>query len=275
MNPPMTHTHGTTHSLPPTHNRSDRAVARKPRTPERMPAANSRPLPTRCRLVGILLTAAAPLAQANLVVNGSFESPDVPAGSTLVAPTPTGWSSVGPQNTPLFDHPLASTGNWPGAQDGDQYAALLGGTMTGFPPFGSIDMSAATGLRQTLTIPAAGEYVLSWHDNAAIGVGGTPYAISIAALSGTLSLPSASAPLGATAWHAHSFSFTIGPGEFFTAPGSYSIEFRPTSIGVTLLDGVRLDATAVHGVPDSGTSLALLGSAVGGLGLLRRRRRMH
>lgn len=245
-------------------------------------STESRSTPVGLCLAGFLLIAATPLTHANLIGNGSFESPDVPTGSTLVSPTPTGWTSVGPNSNHLLDHPLASTGNWPNPQDGEQYAALLGGTMTGFPPFGTVDMSLATGLRQTVTIPNTGEYELSWYDNAAIGVGGTPYNVSISSVIQTfpvvvaVSSSAFSPPLGKPTWTEQSFSFTIGPGQQFTDPGSYTIEFRPTSIGVTLLDNVSLTGGGGgggggHTVPDSGGSLMMFGSAIASLGFLLRR----
>lgn len=201
-----------------------------------------------CQVLTAVLLAGAPALRAQIIVNGGFEAPDVPAGSAFLAVTPAGWTSVGPSNAHLFDDPPPSTGNWPDAHAGDQYAALLG----------ALDPRNGSGLVQAFTVTAAGDYVLSWRDNAAIGVGGAPYGVSILGSPFSVSM---GVPLGAEAWSPRSQTVTL-------APGSYTLAFRPSSLGVTLLDDVSLVL-----VPEPGASTALAAFCCGVLGLWRAARR--
>jgi hypothetical protein len=122
------------------------------------------------------------------------------------------------------------------------------------------------GLAQTFTLANASVCTVKWHDNAAIGVVGTPYTIAI-----TGSLPLSvgwSAPHGAATWRENWWSFGL-------EPGTYTLEFRPTSLGVNLLDNVSFHVVAV---PEPGTwaafaALGCLGWAVGRLRWTRHERR--
>lgn len=218
------------------------------------PALRSRPLSVGLFAVCAAVWLCALAARANLLVNGSFETPDVPSGSVLFGATPTGWTTTGPSNNHMFDNPLDGAGGWPDGQDGRQYAALLG----------SLTPTLNSGLSQVFTVAAAGDYVLSWFDSAYLGVVGAPYGVSII---GSPLFSVFGSPLGATDWHERSWEFTLNP-------GTYSLAFRPTTLGVTLLDNVSLIQKPPGGstVPDAASTWPMMGLACGSLAVLLRRR---
>ncbi|MSU57246.1 MAG: hypothetical protein EXS35_03525 [Pedosphaera sp.] len=84
----------------------------------------------------------------NLLLNGSFESPAIPANAISTA-TPTSWQGNG---SPFIRVLNGNYGvpEYSGPQDGQQYAAIGGGAA----------------LSQAFTITTAGTYELRWFDNA-------------------------------------------------------------------------------------------------------------
>jgi hypothetical protein len=115
-------------------------------------------------LVPFLTTAIAKADSANLIANGSFESPVI-ATNSYQQVTPSSWTFSGATGYIFNDFtgtiPVAPLAAWPLAQDGQQYVDI--GNVYG----GSLS------LLQTFTVTTSGPYKLSWHDNAATGY---PYA---------------------------------------------------------------------------------------------------
>jgi hypothetical protein len=184
------------------------------------------------------LIAAAPVAQANLLLNGSFEAPVQLADGIYFGITPTDWSG----GAVLF-RGEPSPGSWPSPQHGEQFEDI------GFTGYS---------LSQSFDLTDAGAYTLTWYDNAALGVGHS-YSVEMDGDSkGTF------ADVGSSAWKPRSISLTL-------SAGSHTLVFAGGAGFDTLLDNVSLDAAGVGSVPDSGGSFMLLGSAIASLSLFRRR----
>ena len=176
---------------------------------------------------------------ADLLLNGSFENPDVPPGSGPVPPVPpiipTAWASIGTLAPRLFDPPAGP--GWPDPHHENQYVSI---SASDFPP-----PHTHTELAQDFTVSSAGSYMLSWYDNAALSVGGTPYDVQILGAPFPISFPfgyppiSPGAPdnriIGRPAWNARAVLVTL-------FPGNYRLVFKAPAVGVgtTLLDNVTL-----------------------------------
>jgi len=147
----------------------------------------------------VLFQALGSATAANLVLNGSFEAPFVPAGA-LNLTTPTAWQGSG-----NYQHLLR--GYYGPARDGEQYAAL----------------GNSSSLSQAVTINTLGTYTLSWLDCTEFNGPGqlSPYSVSIIDSSGnTVATASFDANAGGFAlWAARSLQFTV------TAPGTYTLRF--------------------------------------------------
>jgi hypothetical protein len=112
----------------------------------------------------LLALFAAPSALANLIVNGSFEDPVVPAnfyanylgGSTAV----TGWTVVG-VDTSIVDGGFTQSGITFQAQDGEQWADMAG-IMSNDP---------SSGLTQSIPTTIGDPYLLSFYVGSATGGG--------------------------------------------------------------------------------------------------------
>jgi hypothetical protein len=104
-------------------------------------------------IAGCLIPLLVSSANAALI-NGSFESPDVPSHTAFNSGTPTGWATS--PGTVIYTQDSSGGGlsGLPSAQNGDQY----------------VGMTANTGwsLFQNFTIPA-GDYTISWYDNSSPG----------------------------------------------------------------------------------------------------------
>ena len=102
-------------------------------------------------LAGLATSASAQLCREELLVNGSFEFPAVPANTALqIAPNNWSWqSAVG------FVFRGSPAPIWPLAQHGQQYA--------------DIGNSYDYRLRQNFTIPHRARIALTWYDSAASG----------------------------------------------------------------------------------------------------------
>lgn len=203
--------------------------------------------PHRCCLAVGLLTAASVLtANANSILNGGFESPVEPAGTTSVLPTD--WMKIGPV-TPLIFHGTVS--GWPSPEEGSQFVDI-----------GNAGVNAA--ISQTFMVGTAGVYDLTWLDNAVIG-GGSAYDVDLQDSSSTVVATSSFTFSGASSWNARSLSVTLGL-------GSYTLEFTPTApASDALLDNASLELASTSSVPDSSSSVLLLSMAVFGLAFFRSR----
>lgn len=96
-------------------------------------------------IIGI---AAALPAQADniIVVNGSFETPNIPDNSFQYNPTGATWTFAG--NSGIIDAPGSGFGTTPPAPDGEQFAFLQG----------------TSNFSQNITLPSAGLYTLTFFD---------------------------------------------------------------------------------------------------------------
>lgn len=202
--------------------------------------------------------ALAPAARANLIVNGSFESPPLTPGTfQLFGPGSTGitgWTVVGP-DVSLIDTDLVISGAQLNALHGRNSVDLTGtGTVT------------TSGLTQTLSLTAGRTYQLSF----AVGrFALSPEATVDVSIDGgpRASFTNPDFTSGATNWQVFTTSFTAaGPTTtltFFNGSGSNN--------GNTTLDAVSLVPT-VAAVPEP-TTLTLASAAAGLLAAGRAARR--
>jgi PEP-CTERM motif len=186
--------------------------------------------------------ALAPLAaQANLILNGGFESPDISTGTFSLFPAMIpGWiKTVGP-NIEIQD-------NVAGAPfEGQQFVEL--------------DSTGNSGMSQSVATTVGASYLLAFAYSPRPNVGSASNGIELW-IDGLLRDSFTGAGIGTTNWAVRSYS-VIGD-------GATLIEFRAIGTSDSLggyLDDVRLTT------PEPGT-LALGGLALTALALLRRRKR--
>lgn len=166
----------------------------------------------------------APLTALNLVVNGSFEAPQV-ASNAYAYSVPSGWTwTPGVASTPEIANGIetASGVTYEPAEDGQQWL--------------SIGQSGDGSLSQFVIIPISGNYLLSWY--AIVGPEGqssspSPYAVSFGVSSNRFD---AGISLGQT-WEPQSLLLSNVPA------GQYTLTFTPeTTPGgfATIIDNVSL-----------------------------------
>jgi hypothetical protein len=161
----------------------------------------------------------------NLILNGSFESPVIPANSFQTA-TPTAWSWSG---TPAGIHSgnSGSPSVWPLPQDGQQFADV--GNQSLFP------------LSQAFTITSEGQYALSWYDSAGHSGGLTTSPYSMTVLTGAVQTVTTT---NFNAYH-DTFGAWVGRSLQLTLnPGTYTLRFRAEGVfqGLdSLIDNVSLE----------------------------------
>lgn len=198
-------------------------------------------------VVAGLLTISGGGLHAALIINGSFESPVVPAG--LSSGRPDGWSGTGSFGNGLVHGPGVVQGSWqyPDPFEGDQFVDIGTGSLVA--PF---------------TVTTAGDYVLKWYDNSLITGWNGGYGVEIR--------DSALATVVSTAY-SYSYLTQSPPWRELTLElpaldvGSYTLSFGPGTT-YTFLDNVSLAPMAVVPEPDGRSLAALFGlafSAVGGL----------
>ena len=194
--------------------------------------------------------------RANLITNGSFESPVVPSGSYLnffpLSPPP-GWTVVGPEVSIVSGTYSAGCCTFP-AEDGNQWLDLTG------PGTNSLE-----GIEQAVATTPGTQYTLSFwvgNVNDPFGVFGTTSTVLLS-INGGPNQPFTNS-VNSTTLSWQQFTTT------FTASGSTTtIEFLngdPITDNSNGLDNVVLNVSSQ--TPEPGT-LSLLG--IGMLGLLRRR----
>jgi hypothetical protein len=156
-------------------------------------------------------------AKANLIANGSFESPVIPANSfeVLTSP-PTSWSLSG-FNGFMFN---GNYPGWPLPEDGNQYIDMGG---EGY----------SYNLYQTFTVTTSGQYQLTWYDNAALGDGHS-YEVSITDNAGNVvAQTGVITNTGNAVWHSQILSVAL-------SPGLYTLNFASGPGLDTLIDNVSL-----------------------------------
>jgi hypothetical protein len=201
-------------------------------------------------------------AQANLITNGSFETPVVPVGSfslfSVGAATLTGWSVVGSsgQNVGIVNGTFVQNGVSFNAQDGSQWLDL-----TGF------NSNSTEGVSQTIATTAGDQYQLSYYVGNTTGGGifGTTSTVNVSVNGvGTFSDTNSTADLTGLNWEL--FTHT-----FIATTASTVLAFRngdPLTDNSNGLDNIVL--TDLGPVPEPATFVLLL---VGLAGLVASHRR--
>jgi len=197
-----------------------------------------------------LLGALAPL-HASIVINGSFETPDI--GTFEYSPTGSGWTFSGAAG--IIDAPSAF-----GAPDppphGEQLAFLQVSIGTSVSSFS-----------QSISVPSDGLYTLTFFDAGrpfGAGAGNVPYNVLIDSAVIHTDFTVSNQPF--------TFNSTL---PFAVTAGSHDLEFRATH-GFTGDNTAFFDSIAIAAIPES-SSFALIGVAAlvgvlfGAIGVKRRR----
>ena len=210
--------------------------------------------------IGTVLVAAgfmtATVQAANLVANGSFETPGAPA-NLYTTTTPTSWSAVGSSVDIIA---AGYSGGVP--SDGSQFVDLIGGLPAWTFP---------TGIQQTILLDGGVTYELSF-DYSGDNVATNPLLVEF----GTL-LPDPTS-LSITGLNAFSDFGTVTPwGHFSTTvtppiSGSYLLQFTTAggANGGPYLDNVVVQA--ISEVPEASSLVAAAGAGLAMLGHIVRRR---
>lgn len=218
--------------------------------------------------VGFLISFSSLSLQANLIINGSFETPVVPvggftnffSGSTAI----TGWMVVGPEASIVSKTYIAGCCTFP-AEDGNQWLDLTG------------DVSnAIEGVQQTVATSPGTKYTLTfWVGNVddPTGIFGKTSTVNVL-LGGTSGTLLATVTNSSTTTTLTWQQFT----ETFTATGSTTtLDFMngdPRSDNSNGLDNVVLNASGTTGVPEPAT-LPLFVAGLLGLGFFQYRKAIN
>jgi hypothetical protein len=195
----------------------------------------------------------APLAHANLLINGSFEQGtwvstssgymDVPIGSTAI----TGWTTtdnrVAWAKTPTADGVIA--------QDGIYSLDLTG--------FGNLNPNA--GVTQTINTAPGQQYLLTFEFDAAVGLSGLPAKLAVQA--GSI---------------ATTFTKTTGGWEQFSLPFVATSSATAISLSGSRLEQtyyVGLDNVSVTSVPEPSSWALLVTGVISTSALCRKRRKIE
>ena len=202
----------------------------------------------------VALLIGAPLASANLVLNGSFETPVVTAGTftnfAVGSGTLTDWTVFGPIGTEvsIVSGTFSQNGVSFPAQDGNQWLDLTGN--------GS---NSTEGVSQTLATMAGHEYQLSYYIGNTTGGGifGSSSTVNVL-LNDSPGFTDTNSTVSSTTQNWEQFTHT-----FLAGGASTTIGFRnadPAGDNNNGLDNVVLtDLGPVAGVPEPSASLLLAG----------------
>jgi hypothetical protein len=190
-------------------------------------------------------------AHANLLVNGSFEFPDVPTGSFGVFPSIPGWLGIEGPGIEIQDHASGTP------FDGDQFVEL--------------DSFASSSMLQAFTTTPGDYYRFELAYSPRPGVGAGDNAIFVYWLSFTTGLHLLDVLDGVggndTNWSLHSYLIQADSGlsGVFLQDGGILFPAASNSLGG------YLDATSVEALPEPGT-ITLVGAGLALLAIGARRR---
>jgi len=198
----------------------------------------------RLLLCAALLVLSAPRAQANLIVNGSFEQPNIGPNNFIFAPSIPGWTGGPPDNlVEIQSNFVLGPGN--AAQDGVQYAEL--------------NPNNPSALSQDITgLHVGQQYLLTFYYSARPGTGpNTAQAI----FEGNAPINLAAGPVNQITW--------IQFSQLVTATDSTStLTFRGLTPGGS--EGNLIDNVSLVPVPEPVTAAVFGALALGAFGLRRR-----
>lgn len=217
----------------------------------------------------VALVAAGSSAQANMIVNGSFESPLVQVGSYVNylggSTAITGWTVVGVDSS-IASGSFVQSGITFNAQEGQQWIDLAGITSN----------NPTSGVTQSVTTTIGTEYELTFYVGSALDVSGTnfffPTTVDLSINGGArTSYFNPASPTNMLDWKL----FTV---DFTATSSTTSITFLNGAASNNYLTG--LDNIALEELPASSTPVpstlvmsSLLFGTFAGVGLCRHKRR--
>jgi hypothetical protein len=174
----------------------------------------------------------------NLLLNGSFEDPPIPA-NTIAIQTPTSWNGL---NNPRIMNGNYSVPAVPGPEDGQQYVSIG-------------NDGAMASISQTFTVVASGAYTLTWFETVGNAPGATsPYLVTLSNGSTQLVNQVFVGDGNTYVWVSRSIALQL-------ATGTYTLTFSSLQTGVGGVS-MLLDNVSIH--PPSVQDLCPCGGPVSG-----------
>lgn len=192
-------------------------------------------------MLALLLSSQTYAAGTNLIINGSFENPNVASGSWQVFTSIPGWSTEG-AGVEIRDNIVGTT------QFGNQYAEL-----------DSHGANSNSSIIQSIVTEIGQSYLLSFYYSPRINQSSTTNGISVF-WNGSLLQDISANGSNINVWTLYNF--------VVTGTGQDTLKFKATGIQDTL--GGNIDNVALNAVPVPAAAW-LFGSALGLLGLARRK----